>query len=63
MTAEFENVALVSSRFNSPDARLACWQLNYWLNLKNCCVPEMGLVTVYWPLMIIQGSSITSLTT
>ena len=23
----------------------------YWLNRKNCCVPEMGLVTVFWPLM------------
>ena len=23
---------------------------NYWLNRKNCCVPGMGLVEVYWPL-------------
>ena len=22
----------------------------YWLNRKNCCVPEMGLVTVFCPL-------------
>jgi hypothetical protein len=23
---------------------------NYWLNRKNCCVPEMGLVTTFWSL-------------
>jgi hypothetical protein len=23
---------------------------NYRLNLKNCCVPRTGLVTVFWPL-------------
>src|SRR5665213_614857 len=23
---------------------------DYWLNRKNCCVPEMGLVTVFCPL-------------
>src|ERR1700675_4205630 len=23
---------------------------NYWLNRKNCCVPEIGLVTVFCPL-------------
>src|SRR5258708_2671318 len=23
---------------------------NYWLSRKNCCGPEMGLVTVFWPL-------------
>src|SRR5206468_625270 len=23
---------------------------NYWINRKNCCAPEMGLVTVFWPL-------------
>ena len=22
---------------------------NHWLNLKNSCVLETGLVTVYWP--------------
>jgi hypothetical protein len=23
---------------------------SYWINRKNCCVPEMGLVTVFCPL-------------
>jgi len=23
----------------------------YWINRKNCCVPEIGFVTVFWPLM------------
>ena len=22
----------------------------HWINLKNCCGPVMGLVTVFWPL-------------
>jgi hypothetical protein len=27
-------------------------QKPHWLNLKNCCEPEMGLVTVFCPFMI-----------
>jgi len=26
------------------------FSLAHWLNRKNCCVPEMGLVTVFCPL-------------
>ena len=26
---------------------------DHWLNRKNCCAPEMGLVTVFWPLTTI----------
>ena len=30
----------------------------HWLNLKNCCVPEMGLVTVYWPLITTEAEKL-----
>jgi hypothetical protein len=29
----------------------------YWLNLKNCCVPEIGFVTVNWPLTTTRPGS------
>src|SRR5690242_18000777 len=30
--------------------RMRCTAPHHWLNLKNCCVPETGLVTVFSPL-------------
>ncbi len=38
---------------NQPKWCLGCFVGNdhhYWLNRKNCCIPEIGFVTVYWPL-------------
>jgi len=30
----------------------------YWLNRKNCCVTEMGLVTVFCPLTTTDGGEL-----
>ena len=35
----------------------------YWLNRKNCCVPQMGLVTVFCPLTTIGAGELVVQTT
>ena len=40
----------VSRKSSLKKIRTSDTRVSYWLNLKNCCVPKMGLVSVFSPL-------------